>query len=86
MRDARAKRGQSRKLLAADSGGSERYLAQLEAGQGNASILILRQVATALAVSLTELVSEDSGEGAELALTTQFLKRLPRRASAAEGA
>ena len=37
----------ARKLLARDSGVSERYLAQLEAGQGNISILLLRQIAAA---------------------------------------
>jgi XRE family aerobic/anaerobic benzoate catabolism transcriptional regulator len=83
LRDARAKRGQSRRLLAVESGVSERYLAQLEAGQGNVSILLLRQIATALDLSLTELLAEDSGEDAELSLTTQFLKRLPRQKLAA---
>src|SRR5215469_7413229 len=76
VREARAKRGQSRKLLAAESGVSERYLAQLESGQGNASILLLRQIASALELPLTDLLSEQSEEAAELALTTQFLKRL----------
>ena len=83
VREARAKRGQSRKLLAAESGVSERYLAQLESGQGNASILLLRQIASALELPLTDLLSEQSEEAAELALTTQFLKRLPRQKLAA---
>src|SRR5882672_5180524 len=83
LREARAKRGVSRRLLAADSGVSERYLAQLESGQGNVSILLLRQIATALGLALTELLAEDSGEDAELSLTTQFLKRLPRQKLAA---
>ncbi len=79
VREARAKRGQTRRLLAEDSGVSERYLAQLEAGQGNVSILLLRQIANALGLPLTELLAEDSGDAAELALTTQFLKQLPRQ-------
>jgi XRE family aerobic/anaerobic benzoate catabolism transcriptional regulator len=83
VREARAKRGQSRKLLAAESGVSERYLAQLEAGQGNVSILLLRQIASALELPLTELLVEDRDEAADLALTTQFLKRLPRQKLAA---
>ena len=83
MREARARRGLSRKLLAADSGVSERYLAQLEAGQGNASILLLRQIATALDLPLTELIADDSEESVDLALTTQFLKGLPRQKLAA---
>src|SRR5260221_7309237 len=83
LRRARARRGLSRKLLAGDSGVSERYLAQLEAGQGNVSILLLRQIAAALDLPLTELLAEDSPEGTELSLTTQFLKRLPRQKLAA---
>ena len=83
VRGARGRRGLSRKLLAADSGVSERYLAQLEAGRGNASILLLRQIATALDLPLAELLAEDSADGAELALTTQFLRQLPRQKLAA---
>ena len=78
VREARARRGMARKLLARDSGVSERYLAQLEAGKGNISILLLRQIAGALNLPLTELLAEESGDAAELTLTTQFLKRLPR--------
>jgi XRE family transcriptional regulator, aerobic/anaerobic benzoate catabolism transcriptional regulator len=83
VRNARARRGLSRKLLAADSGVSERYLAQLEAGLGNVSILLLRQIANALTLPLAELLAEDSGEAAELNLTTQFLRQLPRQKLAA---
>jgi XRE family transcriptional regulator, aerobic/anaerobic benzoate catabolism transcriptional regulator len=83
LREARARRGKSRKALAADSGVSERYLAQLEAGLGNVSILLLRQIAAALELPLTELLAEDSGGDAELNLTTQFLKKLPRQKLAA---
>jgi len=62
LREARAKKGLSRKVLAADSGVSERYLAQLEAGLGNVSILLLRQIASALDLSLIDLLAEDSEE------------------------
>jgi len=62
---------------------SERYLAQLEAGLGNISILLLRQIASALDSPLTELLAEDTGDTVELTLTTQFLKRLPRQTLAA---
>src|SRR5713226_151223 len=68
VREARARRGMARKLLARDSGVSERYLAQLETGKGNVSILLLRQIATALNLSLTELLAEDSGDAVELTL------------------
>src|SRR5436189_2265266 len=83
VREARARRGISRKLLARDSGVSERYLAQLEAGQGNVSILLLRQIAAALNIPLDELLAEDPDEAVELSLTTQFLKRLPQHTLAA---
>ena len=56
VRAARATHGLSRKLLARDAGVSERYLAQLEAGQGNISILLLRHVADALGLTLDALV------------------------------
>lgn len=77
VREARARRGMTRKLLARDSGVSERYLAQLEAGSGNVSVLLLRQVARALNLPLTELLLEDSDHAVELTLLNQFLKRLP---------
>jgi XRE family aerobic/anaerobic benzoate catabolism transcriptional regulator len=48
----------TRKALALSSGVSERYLAQLESGQGNMSILLLRQLAQAMQVPVEELVRE----------------------------
>jgi XRE family aerobic/anaerobic benzoate catabolism transcriptional regulator len=56
VRAARARRRLSRKLLARDAGVSERYLAQLEAGRGNISILLLRHVADALGLTLDAIV------------------------------
>lgn len=53
----------SRRGLAERSGVSERYLAQLETGQGNMSIALLRKVAGALQLPLPELVAEDDIEG-----------------------
>jgi XRE family aerobic/anaerobic benzoate catabolism transcriptional regulator len=58
VRRARARTGLTRRRLAALSGVSERYLAQLEAGEGNGSILLIRRVAAALAVELTELIGQ----------------------------
>ena len=57
VRDARAVRGLSRKLLSQTSGLSERYIAQLEGGQGNVSIILLRRVANAMGVRLDDLVA-----------------------------
>ncbi len=56
VRNLRAERGMTRKMLARDSSVSERSLAQLEQGQGNISIGLLSKVATALQTSLSDLV------------------------------
>lgn len=58
VRSARAARGMTRKILARDSGVSERYLAQLEAGRGNVSVLVLLQVAGAMAMPVDLLLRE----------------------------
>ncbi len=56
--------GMTRKALASASGVSERYLAQLEAGQGNISVLLLRKVARAMGVPVERLVREAPDHGA----------------------
>jgi len=58
VRDARARRGLTRKAVAAAAGVSERHLANLEYGIGNASILVLHQVASALHCPLAELLGD----------------------------
>lgn len=55
-RRIRAQRGMSRRILSESSGVSERYLAQLEAGKGNASILLLKAIAEAMNVAIDDLV------------------------------
>jgi len=77
VREVRARRGMSRKILARDSGVSERYLAELESGRGNASILVLRQIAQALSLPLADLVRAEDGQSVELTLIQQLLQRLP---------
>jgi len=54
----------SRKRLAETSGVSERYLAQLEAGQGNMSIALLRKVTIAMALPIGELMAEERSQAA----------------------
>ncbi len=66
VRQHRSRSRMSRKRLAELSGVSERYLAQLESGQGNMSIILLRRVATAIALPLDILMS-DRGPAATLA-------------------
>lgn len=77
VRETRARRGMTRRILAHDSGVSERYLAQLEAGEGNISVLRLHQIAAALNEPLSDLLREDNQKAIELTLIEQFLKRLP---------
>src|SRR5688500_14143507 len=50
----------TRRALAEASGVAERYLAQLEAGRGNISVLLLRKVARAMGVTVEALVREDT--------------------------
>lgn len=83
IRGERAVRGMSRKLLARHAGMSERYIAQIESGKGNVSILLLRHVATALGLPLARLL-EDETPSAEMTLLRQFLAQLsPRQLSEA---
>ncbi|HEY4825073.1 MAG TPA: helix-turn-helix transcriptional regulator [Solirubrobacteraceae bacterium] len=76
VRELRARRGMTRKILAKDSGVSERYLAQLETGQGNASLSILRRIARALDVPLASLIADSPEPPAELTRATELLRRL----------
>ncbi|MBD5604755.1 MAG: helix-turn-helix transcriptional regulator [Candidatus Eremiobacteraeota bacterium] len=76
VKEARARRGMTRKILARDSGVSERYLAQLETGQGNISIVLLRALALALDVPLESIVRDRPEASGELAQVNAFLQRL----------
>jgi XRE family aerobic/anaerobic benzoate catabolism transcriptional regulator len=77
IRELRARRGMTRKMLAQQSGVSERYLAQLETGHGNISIILLRQIARGLGLPIVELVGEEPEQPVELTLLTQYLSRFP---------
>jgi len=63
VRAWRAEHATTRKTLAAASGVSERFLAQLESGQGNISVLRLRALAQAMRVPLESLVREAPRKG-----------------------
>lgn len=77
VRQFRARRGMTRKILARDSGVSERYLAQLETGHGNISILLLRRVAAAMGMPLADLLQEGPERPVEYTLARQILDALP---------
>jgi len=76
IRDARAQRGMTRNALAADSGVSLRFLAELEGGQGNPSILVLRRIASAMGFPPDDLLSNDPPPAIDRILLMQLLKRL----------
>lgn len=76
VREARERRGMARKTLSQEAQVSERYLAQLEAGEANASVLLLRNVARALDLRLPELLGEREAS-AEHRLIRRFLDQLP---------
>jgi XRE family aerobic/anaerobic benzoate catabolism transcriptional regulator len=67
----------TRKALAQHAKVSERYLAQLEVGKGNCSIVLLRRIARAIGLPVTQLVHEGAEPPLDLVLLTQFLERLP---------
>src|SRR3954471_10732285 len=75
VRRARAKRGMTRKALAAASKTSERYLAQIEGGEGNPTVLVLEAVAQALGLTLFDLLPPGERDGARARLAKR-LRRL----------
>jgi len=76
VRTLRHQRGITRKALAQHAKVSERYLAQLEAGLGNCSIVLLRRIARAIGLPVTQLVHDGAEPPLDLVLLTQFLERL----------
>lgn len=77
VRQLRSLRSMTRKAVARESDVSERHLAQLEAGEGNVSIVLLRRIAAALHVSLVELFAPEVEEPSEKQMIQRFLERLP---------
>jgi len=77
VREIRNRRGMTRKIVAREADVSERHLAQLEAGEGNVSIVLLRRIAAALNVSLVELFAPEAEEPVEKRLIQRFLERIP---------
>jgi XRE family transcriptional regulator, aerobic/anaerobic benzoate catabolism transcriptional regulator len=75
VRGLRARRGLTRKTLAQAADISERYLANLEYGIGNASILVLQQVAGALRYPLAELIGDVTTSSPEWLLIREQLER-----------
>jgi XRE family aerobic/anaerobic benzoate catabolism transcriptional regulator len=74
VRALRARRGMTRKATALAADVSERHLANLEYGIGNASILVLLQVAQALQCSLAELLGDVTTSSPEWLLLRELLE------------
>lgn len=79
IRKLRNQHGLTRKLLAQESNVSERHLAQLESGEGNISILLLRRIAAVLEVSLDELFAPENQQrnASQKEMILRFIERLP---------
>jgi XRE family aerobic/anaerobic benzoate catabolism transcriptional regulator len=74
VRGLRARRGMTRKALSAVADVSERHLANLEYGVGNASVLVLLQVAQALKCSLAELLGDPTTRSPEWLMIRALLE------------
>jgi XRE family transcriptional regulator, aerobic/anaerobic benzoate catabolism transcriptional regulator len=77
VRELREQRGITRRHLAAEADVSERYLGQLETGEGNISIMLLRRVAVALKAPIHELLETESDQP-EQRLVRRLLQQVPR--------
>ena len=75
VRALRSRRGITRKALALVADVSERHLANLEYGLGNASILVLNQVAQALHCSLAEMIGDVTTSSPEWLLLRELLEQ-----------
>ena len=71
----RARRGMTRKALAAAAQVSERHLANMEYGLGNASVLVLLQVAKALQCTLAELLGDVSTSSPDWLMIREMLEQ-----------
>ena len=74
VRALRSRRGMTRKAVALAADVSERHLANLEYGVGNASILVLLQVAGALQCALAELLGDVTTSSPEWLLIRELLE------------
>ena len=77
VRKARELKGIPRRVLSERSGVSPRYLAQLEAGEGNISIALLSRVATALDYRIEWLIGEEDPWTSDLVRMTELFRTAP---------
>jgi XRE family aerobic/anaerobic benzoate catabolism transcriptional regulator len=77
VRELRSLRGMTRRMVAQEANVSERHLAQLELGDGNISVVLLRRIAAALNASLADLFSPRAPVPDEKRMIAELLERLP---------
>lgn len=70
----RARRGLTRKALAQLSGVSERHLANVETGVGNASVQFLRQLCGVLNCSLAEMTGDETASTPDWLMIREILR------------
>jgi XRE family transcriptional regulator, aerobic/anaerobic benzoate catabolism transcriptional regulator len=75
VRAIRSRRGMTRKAVSLAADVSERHLANLEYGTGNASILVLLQVAQALQCTLSELLGDVTASSPEWLMIRELLDK-----------
>jgi XRE family aerobic/anaerobic benzoate catabolism transcriptional regulator len=78
VRIARAKRGMTRKMLAQYSNTSERYLAQIETGKGNPTVLVLRAIAQGLGQEIEELIPVFQTDDVSFKEAVGALRHIPK--------
>lgn len=74
LRDLRSRRGLTRKALARLADVSERHLANVESGVGNASIQFLRQLTTVLNCTLAEMIGDETATSPEWLMIREILR------------
>src|ERR1700722_10972774 len=77
VREARSRRGMTRKMLAHEADVSERHLAQLELGGGNVSLLLLGRITTALNIPIDEVFTADKPSAESEGALRRVLERVP---------
>jgi XRE family aerobic/anaerobic benzoate catabolism transcriptional regulator len=78
VRALRERRGMTRKALAREADVSERYLSQIESGDGNMSIVLFRRVAAALGTRLIDVIEPEETGSAERRIIARLLDAVPR--------
>ncbi len=74
VRELRARRGMTRRALSAAASVSQRHLANLEQGVGNASVLLLLEVAGALKATVSDLLGDEVARSPEWLLIRELLE------------